>query len=190
MTDYNCLISSEGRSLLRALCGRTLESIEGYRCDFALSEDKTTFYSVARLHMADGDAYDLRVELVRVDITGETWDDVGKYSFERAEGGIWLPEGVKAFKLNVQRRIERVVLANDFDELFHAGLKTRSFAFTRAVLFQSGLEYLSLSVDDFSEDAIVVQRGFDLKELVPDGSGSWYDEPGWTDNYSRMFELP
>ncbi|WP_085831221.1 hypothetical protein [Collinsella vaginalis] len=181
MVDHNHLIPNEDRAILGTLRGKTLENIEGYRYDLALSEEKTTFYSVARLHMEDGSAYDLRLRLVRVDITGDSWDDVGTYAFGRAEGDIWLPEGVAAFKLPIHRKIDEVILVNDYDELMHGDVKESSFAFTKAVLLRTGLEYIALAIDDFGEDVIVVRRGFDSEKLVPDGSGSWYDEPSWTD---------
>ncbi|WP_058270943.1 hypothetical protein [Olsenella massiliensis] len=57
MVDHNYLIPNEDRAILGTLRGKTLESIEGYRYDLALSPEKTTFYSVARLHMEDGSAY-------------------------------------------------------------------------------------------------------------------------------------
>lgn len=68
--------------------------------------------------------------------------------------------------------------------------RKRTFAFAKTVLFQAGLEYFALAIDGFSKDAIIIRRGFDLKELVPGDSGSQYDEPGWTDECSRKFELP
>ena len=174
--------------LLGTLRGKTLESIEGYRYDLTPCAEQTTFYSVARLHMKDGDAYDLRVKPIRVDIAPDLWDDVGVYSFDRAKGDIWLPEGVKAFKLPIRRTIDEVVLVNDRDELIHEGRKESTFAFTKAVLLRTSLEFIALAIDDFIEDSIVVRRGFSPEELVPAGAGSWYDEPGWTDNYSREYE--
>ena len=186
--DY--IIPAEGRSLLASLPGRKLKSIEGYRYDLAPVEGKVTFYAVARLHMEDGESYDLRVRLVRIDIAADFWDDAGAYSFGRSEGDIWLPEGVSPFKLPIGRKIEGVSLVNDYDVLVHDGEKEDTFAFTKAVLLRTGLEHIALSMDDFCEDAIVVRRGFDPDELVPDGSGSWYDEPGWTDEYEREIEAP
>ena len=70
---------------------------------------------------------------------------------------------------------------NDYDTLMHDGGKESTFAFTKAVLFRTGLEHIALSMGDFSENAIILRRGFDPDELVPEGSGSWHDEPGWTD---------
>ncbi len=188
MTVYDYVISAEGRSLLMSLLGRKLKSIEGYRCDLVPVEGKTTFYAVARLHMEDGKSYDLRVRLVRVDIASDFWDDAGAYSFGRAEGEIWLPEGVEPFKLPIGRVIEGVLLTNDYDALMHDGRKEGEFTFTKAVLLRTSLEHIAFSMDDFSEDAIVVRRGFDPDALVPDGSGSWYDKPGWTDEYERKLE--
>ena len=190
MADHDYIIPAEGRSLLASLPGRRLVSIEGYRYDLAPVEGKTTFYSVARLHMEDGESYDLRVSLVRVDIAADFWDDAGAYSFGRSEGDIWLPEGVSPFKLPIGREIDGVSLVNDYDALMYDGVNESTFAFTKAVLLRTGLEHIALSMDDFCEDAIVVRRGFDPDELVPDGSGSWYDEPGWTDEYERKFEAP
>ena len=190
MTDYDYIIPAEGRSLLASLPGRKLKSIEGYRYDLAPVEGKVTFYAVARLHMEDGESYDLRVRLVRIDIAADFWDDAGAYSFGRSEGDIWLPEGVSPFKLPIGRKIEGVSLVNDYDVLVHDGEKEDTFAFTKAVLLRTGLEHIALSMDDFCEDAIVVRRGFDPDELVPDGSGSWCDEPGWTDEYEREIEAP
>jgi hypothetical protein len=188
MTNHDYIISAESRSLLASLLGRKLKSIEGYRYDLAPVERKTTFYAVCRLHMEDGESYDLRVRLVRIDIAADFWDDAGAYSFTRAEGNIWLPEGVEPFKLPIGREIDGVFLVNDYDVLTHDGKKEGEFAFTKAVLLRTGLEHIAFSMDEFSEDAIVVRRGFDPDELVPDGSGSWYDEPGWTDNYERRLE--
>ena len=91
--DYDCTIPAEGRSLLASLPGRKLGSIEGYRFDLTPAEGKVTFYAVARLHMEDGESYDLRVRPVRVDIAADLWDDAGAHSFGRSEGNIWLPEG-------------------------------------------------------------------------------------------------
>lgn len=189
MTEYNYLIPNEDKTLLAALRGETLDSIEGYRFDLVPSTEKTTFYSTARLCMDNGDMYDLQVRFVHIDITKDFWDDVGAYSFERANGGIWLPKGASTFKLPIHRTIDDVLLVNDYDALLHKGEKVGTFAFTKAVLLRTGLEYISLAMDDFCEDAIVVSRGFDPDGLVPDGSGSWYDEPGWTDRYSRKFEV-
>lgn len=62
-------------------------------------------------------------------------------------------------------------------------------AFAKAVLLRAGLEHNSFCMDDFGEDAIVVRRGFDPDELVPDDPGSWYDEPGWIDEYERKIEV-
>lgn len=188
MAVYGYVISVEGRSLLSSLLGRRLKSVEGYRYDLVPIEGKTTFYAVARLHMEDGGSYDLRIKLVRVDIATDFWDDAGAYSFGRAEGEVWLPEGVESFKLPIGRVIDDVLLANDYDVLMHDGRKEGEFTFTKAVLLRTGLEYIAFSMDDFSEDAIVVRRGFDPDALVPDGSGSWYDKPGWTDEYERKFE--
>lgn len=56
MADHNYIIPNEDRAILGILHGKTLENIEGYRYDLALSEEKTTFYSVARIHMEDGSA--------------------------------------------------------------------------------------------------------------------------------------
>lgn len=184
--DY--VISAEGKSLLESLVGRRLKSIEGYRYDLVPVEGKTTFYAAARLHMEDGKSYDLCVNLVRVDIATDFWDDAGAYSFGRAEGEVWLPEGVESFKLPIGRVIDDVLLANDYDVLMHDGRKEGEFTFTKAVLLRTGLEYIAFSMDDFSEDAIVVRRGFNPDALVPDGSGSWYYKPGWTDEYERKFE--
>ena len=114
---YDYVISVEGRSLLTSLLGRRLKSVEGYRYDLVPIEGKTTFYAVARLHMEDGGSYDLRIKLVRVDIATDFWDDVGAYSFGRAEGEVWLPEGVESFKLPIGRVIDDVLLANDYDVL-------------------------------------------------------------------------
>ena len=188
MADYDYIISAEGRSLLASLPSRRLVSIEGYRYDLAPVEGKTTFYAVARLHMEDGVSYDLRVRLARVDIAADFWDDAGVYSFGRSEGDIWLPEGVLPFKLPIGCKIDGVSLVNDYDVPMHDGGKESTFAFTKAVLLRTGLEHVVLSMDDFCEDAIVVRRGFDPDELVPDGSGSWYDKPGWTDKYERKIE--
>lgn len=186
MADYDYLIPNEGKATLRSLRGKTLECIEGYRMTLLDGEgDRVTFHSVARLHLEGGDAFDLRIESVHVDIAEGFWDDVGAYSFVRADGGIWLPEGVKAFKMPISRRLDDVFLVNDYDKLMCGGTLAGSFAFTKAVMLRTGLELLALSMDDFCEDAIVVRRGFDAEELVPDGSGGWYDEPGWTDEYSR-----
>lgn len=41
------------------------------------------------------------VKLNRVDIAEDLWDDAGAYSFKHTEGDIWLPEGVKSFKLPI-----------------------------------------------------------------------------------------
>lgn len=187
---YDYVISVEGRyrSLLSSLLGRRLKSVEGYRYDLVPIEGKTTFYAVARLHMEDGGSYDLRIKLVRVDIATDFWDDAGAYSFGRAEGEVWLPEGVESFKFPIGRVIDDVLLANDYDVLMHDGRKEGEFTFTKPVLLRTGLEYIAFSMDDFSEDVIVVRRGFDPDALVPDGSGSWYDKPGWTDEYERKFE--
>lgn len=190
MTNHNRLISDKGKALLGSLRGKTLKSIEGYRYDLDPSDDETTLYSVARLHMEDGSAYDLQVALIRVDIAEDLWDDVGTYSFKHAEGDIWLPEGIKSFKLPICRKVDEAILVNDYDVLAHEGKEENPFEFTKGVLFQAKLEYIALAIDDFGEDAIIIRRGFDLKELAPDGSGSWYDEPGWTDEYSRKLELP
>ncbi len=116
------------------------------------------------------------------------WDDAGAYSFGPAEGDVWLPEGVEPFKLPIGREIDGVSLVNDYDVLRRGGDEIGTFAFTKAVLLRTGLEHIAFSMDDFCEDAIVVRRGFDPDELVPDGSGSWYDEPGWTDDYERRVE--
>ena len=188
MTSHDHLIPNEGRMLLETLRGKTLESIEGYRYDLSPREGEITFYSVARLHMKDGDAYDLRVKPIRVDIAADLWDDVGVYSFDHAEGDIWLPEEVKAFKLPIRRTIDEVVLVNDRDELMHEGRRESAFAFTRAVLLRTGPGYIALAIDDFIDDSIIVRRGINPEELVPAGSGSWNDEPGWTDDYSREYE--
>ena len=91
--DYDYTIPAEGRSLLASLPGRKLGSIEGYRFDLTPAEEKVTFCAVARLHMEDGESYDLRVRPVRVDIAADLWDDAGAHSFGRSEGNIWLPEG-------------------------------------------------------------------------------------------------
>ncbi len=188
MADHDCIIPAEGRNLLASLLGRKLKYVEGYRYDLNPVEGKTTFYAVARLHMEDGESYDLRVRLARIDIAADFWDDAGVYSFGRAEGDIWLPEGVETFKLPIGREIDGVLLVNDYDVLMHGGRKEGEFAFTKAVLLRTGLDHIAFSMDDFSEDAIVVRRGFDPDELVPDGSGSWYNEPGWTDEYERKLE--
>lgn len=60
-----------------------------------------------------------------------------------------------------------MILVNDYDVLAHEDKEENSFAFTKAVLFRTGLEYITLAIDDFGEDAIIIRRGFDLKELVP-----------------------
>ena len=189
MTDYDYIIPVEDRRLLASLSGRKLKSIEGYRYDLTPVDKMTTFYAVARLHMEDGDSYDLRIRLVRVDITPDFWDDAGVYSFARAESDIWLPEGVESFKLPIGREIDGVSLVNDYDVLMHDGRKEGEFAFTKAVLLRTGLEHIAFFMDDFCEDAIVVSRGINPDELVPDGSGSWYDEPGWDDEYERKLEI-
>ena len=188
MADYDYIIPAEGRSLLASLLGRKLKCIEGYRYDLKPVEGKTTFYAMARLHMEDGESYDLRIKLVRIDIVEGFWDDAGAYSFQRAEGDIWLPEGIEPFKLPINREIDGAFLVNDYDVLKHGGKKEGAFAFTKAVVLRTGLDHIVFSADDFSEDAIVVRRGFDPVELVPDGSGSWYDEPGWYDEYERKIE--
>ena len=188
MTDYTHIISNEDKNLLAGLRGKTLEYVEGYRNDFDNSSERTSLYSTARLHFGSGNTYDLRVKLIRVDFADNLWDDVGVYSFSHAEGGIWLPEGVKAFKLPICRTIDEIVLVNDYDELMHGSEMEATFAFTKAVLFRTGLEYIALAIDDFMEDSIIVRRGFNPEKLIPDGSGSWYEEPGWTDNYSRKYE--
>lgn len=188
MAVYDYVISTDGKSLLASLLGRRLKSIEGYRYDLEPVEGKATFYAVARLHMEDGESYDLRVRLVRVDIATDFWDDAGAYSFGRAEGEIWLPDGVEPFKLPIGREIDGVLLVNDHDVLMHDGRKECEFTFTKAVLLRTGLEHIAFSMDDFSDDAIVVRRGFDPDALVPDGSGSWYDKPGWIDEYERELE--
>lgn len=190
MASYDHLISNEGKNLLRKLCGKRLEFIQGHRVELLDDGERVTFHSVARLHFDDGKAFDLHARFVHVDIAEEFWDDVGALSFGEAEGDIWLPEGVEAFKLPIGRVIDEVVLANDYDVLKHGEAEESSFAFAKAVLLRTGLEHIALSLDDFCEDAIVVRRGFDPEKLVPDGSGSWYDEPGWTDDYERRFERP
>ncbi len=188
MADYDYIIPAEGKSLLASLPGRKLKSIEGYRYDLTPVKGKTTFYAVARLHMEDGESYDLRVTLAHIDIAADFWDDAGVFSFVRAKGDIWLPEGVEALKLPIGREIDSVSLVNDYDILMHADREKGTFAFTKAVLLRSGLEHIAFSMDTFCEDAIVVRSGFDPEALIPDGSGSWYDEPGWTDHYERKFE--
>lgn len=95
MADHDCIIPAEGRNLLASLLGGKLKYVEGYRYDLSPVEGKTTFYAVARLHMEDGESYDLRVRLVRIDIAADFWDDAGVYSFGRAEGDIWFPEGAE-----------------------------------------------------------------------------------------------
>lgn len=60
-----------------------------------------------------------------------------------------------------------MILVNDYDALAHDGKEENSLAFTWAVLFRAGLEYIALAIDDLSEDGIIIRRGFDLKELVP-----------------------
>lgn len=172
MAVYDYVISVEGRSLLSSLLGRRLKSVEGYRYDLVPIEGKTTFYAVARLHMEDGGSYDLRIKLVWVDIATDFWYGAGAYSFGRAEGEVWLPEGVESFKLPIGRVIDDVLLANDYDVLMHDGRIEGEFTFTKAVLLRTGLEHIAFSMDDFSADAIVVRRGFDPDALVPDGSGS------------------
>ncbi len=188
MNNHDHIMPAEGRGLLASLLGRKLKSVEGYRYDLTPVEGKTTFYAVARLHMEDGESFDLRVGLVRVDIAEGAWDDAGAYSFGPAEGDVWLPEGVEPFKLPIGREVDGVSLVNDYDVLRRGGDEIGTFAFTKAVLLRTGSEHIAFSMDDFCEDAIVVRRGFDPDELVPDGSGSWYDEPGWTDDYERRVE--
>lgn len=188
MADYDYLVSENEKALLGTLCGRKLKDIEGYRFDLVRKEDKTTFYTMARLNLEDGSRYDLRLHFVRVDITESFWDDVGAFSFSEAKGDIWLPEGVKTFRLPINGMIGEVALVNDYDTLMHGAERAATFAFTKAVLLRTGLEYVAFAMDDFCEDAIVVRRGFDPDELVPDGSGSWYENPGWTDEYSRKLE--
>ncbi len=187
MISHDHLIPNEGKALLSELRGERLEYVEGYRIDFDEHDEKTTLHGVARLHFGCGE-YDLRVGYVHVDIADDFCDDVGALSFAEADGDIWVPEGVDAYRLRVGREIDEVLLANDYDILTRNGEPASSFAFTKAVLFRSGLDHIAFAIDDFSEDAVVVRRGFDPDELVPDGSGSWYEEPGWSDEYSREFE--
>ncbi len=188
MANYDYIISDEGKGLLASLYGARLEYVEGYRIDFVDDGEKTTLHSIARLHFSHEVVYDLRADYVHVDIADDFCDDVGALSFNKAEGDIWLPEQVAAFKLPVNKEIDGIILVNDRDILMHHEKQANSFAFTKAVLFRSGLDHIAFAIDDFYEDAVVVRRGFDPEELVPDGSGSWYEKPGWTDKYTRTFE--
>lgn len=188
MQHYNYLISDESKRLFASLATRKLKAIEGYRYDLNPKEDKVTFYAVVRLHLEDGDAYDLGVSFVRVDIAEDFWDDVGVFSFDKAEGSIWVPEGIETFSIAVEKYIDEVILVNDYDLLKHNGIQKGYFAFTKGILFRSGSTYIAFAIDDFCEDSIVVRNGDIPEVLVPSVTGGWYDEPGWTDEYKRLFE--
>ena len=188
MNNHQHVITAREKRWLSALYGKTLKLIEGYRFDFDHDDNKTTFYSTARLHMKDGGAYDLKTTFVHVDITDDFWDDVGEFHFGSATGDIWAPEGIDTFKLTINRKIDEVLLVNDHDVLKHGEEVVGRFAFTKAILLRSGESYISLAMDDFCEDAIVVRTGRDRASLVPDDSGSWYEKPGWTDDYTRAYE--
>lgn len=177
--DILCAFSSHWSAYISSTshkeeCGQAQERKLAFACDCVISAGGRSLLSSlpsGKLKSIEGYRY-----------------DAGAYSFTRSEGENWLPEGVESFKLLSGREIDSVLLANDYVVLMHDGRKVREFTFTKAVLLRTGLEYVAFSMDDFSEDAIVRRRGFDPDVLAPDGSGSWYDKPGWTDEYGRKFE--
>ncbi|MDU6012000.1 MAG: 4Fe-4S cluster-binding domain-containing protein [Slackia sp.] len=60
----------------------------------------------------------------------------------------------------------------------------------RACPFCFNPEAWSFEYGDPFDEAAQQQIIDSLKPDYPDGSGSWYDEPGWADEYSRRLELP
>lgn len=188
MPSHDHLMPNSGKELLREICGKKLKTVEGYHIDLLDDANRVTFSAVTRMHFADGAAYDLHATYVEIEITKGFTDDCGVLSLSKADGDIWVPVGIKPFKLNIGKTIDEAILVNDFDLLKHNGIDEGSFAFTKAVLLRSKSEYISFALDSFTEDAVVVRTGSDPSSLVPDGSGSWYEEDGWTDDYTRTFE--
>lgn len=185
MISNTHILSDTDNAILAACVGKALKYIEGRDSSDFFGKSYPMLNEVARLVFDKNNLVEIRCNYVKVDIAEDSWDDTGAFSAATDKSTIWLPEDKHLTKIPVNKTIEGIIAVNDYDELSNDGRLVSSFAFTNAIALNLGDEYLVFTMDYFAEDVINVNRGPKLDELLPKNMGSWYEAPGWNDEFRR-----
>lgn len=185
MLSNECLLTDEDKTALTSCLNKTLKYIEGRDLSNPFGKNYPMLSEAARLAFTDGSIVELHCDYVTVNMTEDFWDDTGAFSVLASESPIWLPEGEKLTKVSIGKTINGIVLVNDYDKLSEGDRLVSTFAFTNAIVLDLSDEYLVFSMDYVAEDVINVNRGPELEALLPENMGSWYEKPGWNDEFHR-----